>query len=62
MKFNADPDLSILFKDGYDICDLVWMLLLPNEGTFDEFLNLSFNCLYDIRSKLLLLLFDRLSI
>jgi len=38
------------------------VLFLLNKATFDEFLNLSFNCLYNIRSELSLLLFDWLII
>ena len=38
------------------------MLFLLNEATFDELLDLSFDCLYNARSDASLLLFDRLSI
>jgi len=37
-------------------------LFLSNEATFDEFLNFSFDCLYDVRSKSSLHLFDWFSI
>jgi len=38
------------------------VLFLSNEATFDEFLDLSFDCLHNIRSESTLLLFDRLNI
>jgi len=48
--------------DGYNFSNPVWVLFLSNEATFDEFLNLDFNCLHDIMSEPSLLLFDWLSI
>ena len=38
------------------------MSFLSNEATFDEFLDVSFDCLHNIRSEASLLLFDQLSI
>ena len=37
-------------------------MFLSNEVAFDEFLNLNFDCLHNIRLEASLLLFDRLSI
>ena len=51
MKVNTDSDLSILLKDRYNVNNPIWVLFLSNEAIFDEFLNLSFNCVYDIRSE-----------
>ena len=61
-KVNTNPDLFVLFKDGYNISNQVWMLFLSNEATFDEFLNLIFDCLHNVRSEASLLFFDWLSI
>ena len=59
---STDLDLSILIKDGHNVSYQVWVLFLLNEATFEEFLNFSFDRLHDVRSELLLLLFDQFSI
>jgi len=61
-EINADPDLSIFLKYREDISNSVWVLLLSNEASFDEFMNFNFDCFHDIRSKPSLLLFNWFSI
>jgi len=43
VKVNADSDLSVLFKNRHNISDLVWVLFLSNEATFDEFMKSDFD-------------------
>jgi len=62
VKINTDSDLFVLFKDGYNISNLVWVLFLSNEATFDEFFDLHFDCLYYVGSEASLLLLDQFSI
>ena len=62
MEVNADPDLPVLLEYGYNVSNLVWILLLLYEATFDEFMNFGFNCFHDVRSKLSLLLLNWLGI
>ena len=38
--------------------NLVWVLFLSNETTFDEFVNFGLNCLHEVRMKSSLLLFN----
>jgi len=59
---NADSDLSIFFKRRDNVSNPVWMLLLSNEATFDEFLNFDFDYFHDVRSILSLLLLNQFSI
>jgi len=62
MEVDADSDLSNYFKHRDNVSNPVWVLLLSNEATFDEFMNFNFDCFYDVRSKLSLLLLHLFSI
>ena len=43
MKINADPDFLILFEDGNDVSDPIWMLLFSNKAALDKLVNLGLN-------------------
>ena len=62
MEVDADFDLSIFLKYRENISNPVWVLLLLNEAAFDELMNFSFDCFYDVWSKPSLLLFNRFGI
>ena len=38
-KVNTDSDIFVLFMDGHNVSNPVWVLFLSNEATFDEFLD-----------------------
>jgi len=50
------------FKHRDNIKNPVWVLLLSNEATFDEFMNFCFNCFHDVMLKPTLLLLNRFCI
>jgi len=57
-KINADLDLLVLFKNGHNISNPIWVLFLMIEATFIEFMNFGLDCLHDVRAKPSLLLLD----
>jgi len=59
---NTDPNFSILFKNGDNISNLIWMLLLPYESTCDELMDFSFNSFHNVRTKPSLFLFHWLDV
>jgi len=62
MKVDANSDLSVLLKHMYNGSNPVWVLLLSNEATYDEFMNFGFDCLHNVGSKPPLLLLNWLCI
>ena len=62
MGVNAVSDLSIFLKHKDNISNPVWVLFLSNEAAFNEFINFNFDCFYDDRSNLSLLVLNLFSI
>jgi len=58
MEVDVNPDLLILLEYGHNISNLVCVLFLSNESTFDEFMYFVFDCLCNIEVKLSLLLLN----
>jgi len=59
---NTDTDFSILLKNRDNVSNPIWMLFLPYETTYDEFMDFGFNSFHHIRAKSSLLLLDWLGV
>ena len=59
---DADPNFSILLENENDISNPIWMLFLPYEAACNKLMNFDFNNLYNVRTKLALLLLDWLGV